>query len=201
LKIASSGGLTANEAAVIIKNEKVSAQFLKQIKNMDEYKIICDTCKKMNWTVKQFSDYCLKYKYPVAIVEMFRNGTEASIYSDQASLFAKTVGGRQALIRNIDLAYESTLNDGTVVTNLERMRLGYAPLEPATQKAYELHHIGQTVDSPLAILTNAEHHLSENYAALHDIGIADGQGVQALLGSKWSLQKKAFRISLAQIVG
>lgn len=79
--------------------------------------------------------------------------------------------------------------------------MGYAPLEPATQKAYELHHIGQTVDSPLAILTNAEHHLSENYAALHDIGIADGQGVQALLGSKWSLQKKAFWISLAQIVG
>jgi hypothetical protein len=96
LKIASSGGLTANEAAVIIKNEKVSAQLLKQIKNMDEYKIICDTCKKMNWTVKQFSDYCLKYKYPVAIVEMFRNGTEASIYSDQASLFAKTVGGSQS---------------------------------------------------------------------------------------------------------
>ena len=47
--------------------------------------------------------------------------------------------------------------DGTEVTNLVRMQKGYAPLDPATGKAYQLHHIGQKADGTLAVLTEAQH--------------------------------------------
>ena len=61
------------------------------------------------------------------------------------------------MIRDIDLNYISKLDDGTQVTNLQRMDLGYAPIEPKTGKAYQLHHIGQKKDGCLAILTEKEH--------------------------------------------
>ena len=34
---------------------------------------------------------------------------------------------------------------------------GKAPFDPATGLRYELHHIGQHMDSPLAVLTQKEH--------------------------------------------
>ena len=60
-------------------------------------------------------------------------------------------------ISNIDLKYMSELPDGTMVTNLVRMQRGYAPIDPVSQKAYQLHHIGQKTDGTLAVLTEAQH--------------------------------------------
>ena len=37
------------------------------------------------------------------------------------------------------------------------MQKGYAPLDPANGKAYQLHHINQDPNGTLAILTEAEH--------------------------------------------
>ena len=73
-----------------------------------------------------------------------------------AGLQSQMVGGQLALVKDIDLNFKSDLA-GTQVTNLERMRLGYAPIDPATGKAYQLHHIGQKSNATLAVLTEAEH--------------------------------------------
>ena len=67
------------------------------------------------------------------------------------------VNGKTALVQDIDLNFVSELPDGTVVTNLQRMQKGYAPLDPATGKYYQLHHIGQKADGTLAILKESEH--------------------------------------------
>ena len=67
------------------------------------------------------------------------------------------VNGKLALVRDIDLNYKSTLPNGTEVTNLQRMQQGYAPLDPATGKAYQLHHINQDPNGTLAILKESEH--------------------------------------------
>ena len=67
------------------------------------------------------------------------------------------VNGRTALLPDIDLDFVSKLPDGREVTNLMRMQEGYAPLEPLTGKAYQLHHIGQKADGTLAVLTEAQH--------------------------------------------
>ena len=198
LKVASGGGLTMDEAAIIIKESKVSAQFVKQIHSIEEYEKIKELCRGWGWTVKQFSDFCIKSKYPVQIVELFHNAEEAAIYTDQASLVVGQVGEKAALIRNIDLTYQSTLADGRVLTNLERMKEGYAALDPLTGTPYELHHIGQSIDSPLAILTKAEHTSSPNYSILHNTNIANGKGVHSLLSAPdWAKQKAQFWKELA----
>ena len=97
---------------------------------------------------------------------MFRSTKEAEIYKE-AGLLETVINGKPALIRNIDLTYKSELA-GKTVTNLERMKQGYAAIDPTTGLAYELHHIGQSVDSPLAILTKEEHISAGNNGILHD---------------------------------
>lgn len=76
-----------------------------------------------------------------------------------------TINGKKALVKNVNLKYKSDLN-GKFVTNAQRMKKGYAPIEPKTGKPYELHHVGQENDSALAVITNREH--NKYYKVLHD---------------------------------
>ena len=57
-------------------------------------------------------------------------------------------------------------------TNLTRMQNGLAALDPTTGEAYQLHHIGQKMDSTLAILTRAEHMQNGNNEIWHLLGEA-----------------------------
>lgn len=130
-------------------------------------------------------------KYSLELIKMFRSTQEAEIYK-KAGLIEILIDGKPALIRNIDLTYKSELA-GKTVTNLERMKQGFAAIDPATGQAYELHHIGQSVDSPLAMLTKEEHIGAGNNGILHDLNIVDGQGVHSQLSKvQWDAQRKAF---------
>ena len=93
---------------------------------------------------------------PMDIISQFHSMKEYLVYKE-AGLKPVIVNGRVALVQDIDLDYVSELSDGTKVTNLERMQRGFAPIEPATGKAYELHHIGQKADGTLAVLTQCQH--------------------------------------------
>ena len=95
-------------------------------------------------------------KYPLDLISQFKSKAEYEIYRD-AGLRTQMVNGKLALVRDIDLNYKSSLPDGTEVTNLQRMQRGYAPLDPATGKAYQLHHINQDPNGTLTILKEAEH--------------------------------------------
>lgn len=95
-------------------------------------------------------------KYPLDLISQFKSKAEYEIYRD-AGLRTQMVNGKLALLRDIDLNYKSSLPDGTEVTNLQRMQRGYAPLDPATGKAYQLHHINQDPNGTLTILKEAEH--------------------------------------------
>lgn len=95
-------------------------------------------------------------KYPLEVIKQFKSVEEFNVYKD-AGLVSKMVDGKLALVREIDLDFVSELPNGEKVTNLVRMQKGYAPIEAATGKAYQLHHINQKMDGTLAILTEAEH--------------------------------------------
>lgn len=95
-------------------------------------------------------------KYPAEVIKQFRNFDEYTVYKDTAKLQPKMVNNQLALVRDIDLNY---VDPDSGLTNLELMTKGRAPIDPATGKAYELHHVGQTMKSTLAILTEAEHDL------------------------------------------
>ena len=94
--------------------------------------------------------------YPLEVIKQFKSYKEYEVYRD-AGLYTKMVNGKLALVRNIDLDFVSKLPNGESVTNLVRMQRGYAPIDPATGKAFQLHHINQNPNGTLAILTEAEH--------------------------------------------
>ena len=94
--------------------------------------------------------------FPIDIIKQFHSMDEYNVYKE-AQLSAQMINGELALVRDIDLTYKSEFPNGEIVSNLERMARGYAPIEPATGKAYQLHHIGQKANATLAVLTEAEH--------------------------------------------
>ncbi|MBJ2258079.1 MULTISPECIES: HNH/ENDO VII family nuclease [Pseudomonas] len=100
---------------------------------------------------------------PTSVLDAMGSEAEARIYED-ANLEPAVVNGRDVLIRT-DIDYEQEDFDGN--TNLERMKMGKAPLD-ATNRPIELHHIGQQQDSPLAELTCKEHSANGNDNVLHN---------------------------------
>ena len=107
-------------------------------------------------TMNQAAAIQQRSHWPADTISELHSIEEYNVY-EKAGLKPVMVNGKTALVQDIDLNFKSELPDGTVVTNLERMQKGYAPLDPATEKAYQLHHIGQKSDGTLAILKEAEH--------------------------------------------
>ena len=107
-------------------------------------------------TMNQAAAIQQKSHWPADTISELHSMDEYNVY-EKAGLKPVMVNGKTALVQDIDLNFKSELPDGTVVTNLERMQKGYAPLDPATGKAYQLHHVGQKSDGTLAILKEAEH--------------------------------------------
>lgn len=138
-------------------------------------------------------------RYPANIVKFIRTPAESEIY-EAANLSPEIINGKMALTRNIDLASISKLPSGQTVTNLERMQMGYAPID-SMGNSYELHHIGQSVNSPLAILTKAEHMGDGHNTILHDMNIANGTGVHSLMKpSDWAKQARDFWKAYVEIL-
>ena len=103
--------------------------------------------------------------YPLDVIKGFRTMEQYEV-CQKAGLVPKMVDGKMALIRQIDLDFVDEMGR----TNLTRMQQGLAALDPATGEAYQLHHIGQKMDSTLAILTRAEHMQNGNNKIWHIFG-------------------------------
>ena len=125
----------------------------------------------------------------LSFIKNFHSVEEYEIYKD-AALTLEKVNGSFALIQNIDLNRLDEIGR----TNLQRMLEGLAPLDK-NGISYELHHIGQKVDSPLAILTKTSHIQGGNYSILH---FSEGGGVHAELGSLWKQEREEFWKAFAQ---
>lgn len=100
------------------------------------------------------------------IIDNLGSEEEAEIYKG-ANLKPAEVNGKPALIRG-DIDPNLKGPDGK--TNLERMSDGNAPYyidENGKLKSYQLHHIGQKNDGPLAELTQKEHIQDGNDKILH----------------------------------
>ena len=105
--------------------------------------------------------------YPLDVIKTFKNMDQYNICKE-AGLTPRMINGKMALIRDVDLDFVDEF--GT--TNLQRMQKGLAALDPATGQPYELHHIGQEMDSTLAILSKAEHMQGGNDTIWHELGEA-----------------------------
>lgn len=99
------------------------------------------------------------------IVDSFRTIDEVQIYRD-AELQEGEINGKPALLQpNIDgnACNEAKWPDWS---NKDLAEEGYPPRDK-TGNPYELHHIGQNPNSPLAELTYEQHHCNGNFKKLH----------------------------------
>lgn len=121
-------------------------------------------------------------KWPLEAIKSLHSTAEYNIYKEASLTLTQLADGSWAFLRQIDWK----LVDDLGRTNVQRVMAGLAPIDP-TGMPYELHHIGMRADSPLAILTNAEHHLKENFNILHwaDKG-------KDITDAAWNAQKKEF---------
>jgi hypothetical protein len=121
-------------------------------------------------------------KWPLGAIKGLHSTAEYNIYKKASLIPTQLADGSWAFLRKIDW----DMVDDFGRTNVQRVTAGLAPID-STGMPYELHHIGMRADSPLAILTNAEHHSKENYSILH--WAEEGKKIT---DAEWSAQKKIF---------
>lgn len=102
-----------------------------------------------------------KSNYSKNINDRIRTPQELEVYQE-ANLEEGKVNDRTVLK---DTSIDPDLKDGMGRTNQERMKRGLAPIDE-NGDSYNLHHIGQNSDSPLAELKNKTH--KSNDGILHD---------------------------------
>lgn len=100
-----------------------------------------------------------------AIVDAIRTKEEAEIY-ENAGLVEGEVNGKPALLQPDIKGDACNSKKYPGWSNRDLAGEGYAPCDK-TGMPYELHHIGQNPDSPLAELTHDQHHKNGNFKKLH----------------------------------
>lgn len=141
-------------------------------------------------TMSQAATIQRESKWSLDVIKSFHSKKEYELYK-KAGLVETTVNGKKALVQKIDW----DLKDEDGVTNAERVRDGLAPID-ANGKSYELHHVGQKTDSPLAVLTYKQHRSKGNYSTLHK---NEGPGVHSEISdAEWSRQKREFWLNLLE---
>lgn len=127
------------------------------------------------------------------VVNAIKTKEEAHIYMD-AGLQEAVVNGRVALIQSrIDPDYlmpewwiREYGENWRGWSNSDLMSEGYPPHDE-NGDPYELHHIGQMMDAPLAELTWAQHHDGGNYMILHtfDDSVIDREVFEKEKATHW----------------
>ena len=127
-------------------------------------------------------------RLPLDFIKSFHSVDEYNVYK-KAKMALAVVNNREALVQKIDWY----LKDEEGRTNIERVRNNLSPID-ATGKSYELHHIGQKDDSPLAVLTSDEHH--KNFSTLH---LNTGQEESLINRKNFEKEKRKFWKELCKI--
>lgn len=124
--------------------------------NLNKLKgLVADSMKKGGALLKDAGEFM--GEKAVDVKDMVMDMDEYNIYIN-AGLYPEMINGKLALIREIDPNYVVKYEDGKAITNLDlMMKEGYSPHDPITGEEYQLHHINQEKNSPLAILTQSEH--------------------------------------------
>ena len=143
-------------------------------------------------TLQQAAKIQKESKYPLDVIKQFRSMEQYEVCKE-AGLTAKMVNGKTALIRDIDLNY---IYETKGLTNLELMRQGNAAIDPVSNLPYDLHHIGQKVDSTLAILTKEEHMKNGNNKIWHILGKVSEVHTS---GNTWDKQREEFWMAMAEM--
>jgi len=131
-------------------------------------------------------------KLPLDVIKTLQSREQYEILKS-ANVYTALINNKSMLIRNIDLNFVDEFGR----TNLQRMKQGLAALDPSGAP-YELHHIGQNVDSTLAILTKAEHMKDGNNLIWHSLDQPTSVHVPS---NNWNTIRQTTWKSIAQVLG
>lgn len=107
---------------------------------------------------------------PLNFIRYMHSMDEYNLYKSYG-LTHENLNGLQMYTQEIDL----WTPDENGITNADLIRQGLSPKD-AEGIPYELHHIGQSPDSPIAILTRDQHRQGEAYSILHsNVGMSESQ--------------------------
>lgn len=123
------------------------------------------TARMNGLTMNEAATIQMESQLPLDFIKNFHSMKEYEIYKE-AGLTFERLGGSYAYTRPIDLNSVITDKYGHTMTNAERILSGRSPVDPSGIP-YELHHIGQMPNSPLAVLTKAEHMQGGHNTILH----------------------------------
>lgn len=127
-------------------------------------------------------------KWPLDVIKNLHSMEEYDVYR-RAGIVPVKIDGNWAFLQNVDWDYV----DENGFSNLQRvLERGNAPIGP-DGKSFELHHIGQRADSPLAILTHTQHHAPQDYSFIH---YADER--KKIGEAAWAAQKQEFWEKMAE---
>lgn len=136
-------------------------------------------------TVQEAAAIQMESKYPVEVIKQFKSIDQYNACK-QFGLRNGMIDGKASLIKDIDL--DSPI-DEFGLTNRMRIAEGKSPIDLLSGETYELHHLGQEIDSPLVMLTTSEHRLGDNYGLWHEIGLTSDVHADNL---QWQKQVRAF---------
>lgn len=108
--------------------------------------------------------------YSVEIIKKFKN-MEQYNRCKEMGLVECIVDGKASLVQRLDL---DTVIDEYGHTNRWRILNNQSPIDLASGETFELHHLGQEINSPLVVLTKSEHRLGDSYGLWHEIGLTSG---------------------------
>ena len=128
-------------------------------------------------------------KWPLDVIKNLHSMEEYDVYR-RAGLIPVKIDNNWAFLQNVDWDFL----DENGISNYRRvMEYGNAPIGP-DGRSFELHHIGQRADSPLAILTHTQHHTPGDYDFIHYAEEGKKIGEAA-----WAAQKREFWEKMAEL--
>lgn len=145
--------------------ENIKPKYIKDSKEADQKLSINESISLNEEQKNQIKE---ETGWPDGIVDYIKSWEQYEVYKE-ANLHESEVNGRTCLIKDIDFDY---IDEKTGLTNKERMEKGLSPIDSKTGEKIELHHMGQSFDSPFAELTENSEHGGKNHSKLHDNNIS-----------------------------
>lgn len=132
-----------------------------------------------------------KTHYPTSVICKMQNVKEYKVYKKLKLTSHRLKKGEWFIGKKIDLdtPFEFTSKGKTITTtNRQRIKDGLVPIDIKTGQKIELHHIGQELDSPFALLTEGDH---DRFSSI--LHTKNKKGVHSQLSdAEWTKIRQAF---------
>ncbi len=124
-----------------------------------------------------------KTKWPLQAIKNMHSVAESEVYANAGLTPVHLADDSWIFVKEIDWNLIDDLGRSNVARVLEYK---LAPIDN-NGLSYEVHHLGQKADGPLAMLTHAEHHNKDTYSIIHYA--IDGKNITE---SAWNAQRASF---------